>query len=211
MENFIMKILFTRHGESQANILHEISNRGLRHPLTQNGREQAFLVAQKLQDQHISYIYSSPVLRAIETSVIIANRLCVEYEITEGLREYDMGYLEGRADEETWRLWQELFDDWISDQDRERRVQDGENFYDVQKRFVSFINGLIQVHQGTDATLLCIGHGGLYWMMLPLVLENVDAAFIQEHGAFPYASWITSELRQEKLVCLEWNEVPMNI
>ena len=36
-----MRILFARHGESQANRLHEISNRGLRHGLTKAGRWQA--------------------------------------------------------------------------------------------------------------------------------------------------------------------------
>ncbi len=36
-----MRIYLIRHGESQANLLHEISNRGLRHGLTPKGREQA--------------------------------------------------------------------------------------------------------------------------------------------------------------------------
>jgi len=154
-----MKILFARHGESQANLLHEISNRGLKHPLTQKGREQASLLAQKLQDRSIARIYSGPVLRAIETTVIVANHLCVEYEVTEALREYDLGELEGRSDEKTWELWQELFDDWTKYQRWEKRAPGGENFHDVQRRFVHFIDRLIRQYQGTEASLLCIGHG----------------------------------------------------
>jgi len=92
-----MRIYFARHGESQANLLHEISNRGLRHGLTRKGREQAVALAQRLQHRPIAHIYSSPVLRAIETSVILANRLEVDYEITDALREYDCGILEGRV------------------------------------------------------------------------------------------------------------------
>ena len=42
---------------------------------------------------------SSPVLRAIEASVIVANRLDVEYEFVDALREFDCGILEGRIDE----------------------------------------------------------------------------------------------------------------
>ena len=41
-----MRIFFIRHGESQANIRHEISNRGLRYGLTMQGREQAFVISQ---------------------------------------------------------------------------------------------------------------------------------------------------------------------
>src|SRR5512138_1534833 len=131
-----MKLYFARHGESQANIIHEISNRGLKYPLTKKGREQALALARRLETRPVSHIYSSPVLRAIETSVIIANHLGVEYEVTEALREYDMGIMEGRGDEEAWRQWQQLFDDWSRRQLWDQRVEGGENFHDVKNRFV---------------------------------------------------------------------------
>jgi broad specificity phosphatase PhoE len=99
-----MRIYFTRHGESQANLLHEISNRGLRYGLTRKGREQAVTLAHRLQDSPITHIFSSPVLRAVETSVILANRLDLDFEVVEALREYDCGILEGRSDEAGWQL-----------------------------------------------------------------------------------------------------------
>lgn len=205
-----MKIFFARHGESQANLLHEISNRGLRHPLTQRGRQQARTLAEKLEHHSLLKIYCSPVLRAIETAVIVAHQLSVDYEVTQALREYDLGELEGRADEKTWQLWQQLFDDWMKHRHWQRRAPGGESFYDVKNRFVPFINGLIQQYGSTDANLLCIGHGGLYWVMLPLVLTNIDSEFILEHQSFEYASLITSELRSEGLVCLEWNGIQVS-
>lgn len=200
-----MKIIFARHGESQANLLYEISNRGLKHPLTLKGRQQAMTLAHKLRDQNISRIYSSPVLRAIETTVIIANHFGVEYEVTEALREYDLGDYEGRSDEKTWEVWQELFDAWTRDQHRERRAPGGENFYHVQNRFVPFINGLVTQYRHTDTNVLCIGHGGLYWVMLPLVLKNIDRQFILEHPSFGYTSTVVAELRPAGLICLEWD------
>ena len=169
-----MKIVFARHGESQANLLHEISNRGLKHPLTQTGRDQAVLLAHKLKDRSLSYIFSSLVLRAIETTVILANQLCVEYEVTEALREYDLGELEGRSDEKTWEFWQELFDAWTMHKDWDCRAPGGENFYEVQRRFLPFINGLIEQYKDTDKNILCVAHGGLYWVMLPHVFINID-------------------------------------
>jgi probable phosphoglycerate mutase len=106
-----VRIYFTRHRESHANILRQISNRGLAYPLTRRGREQAVALADKLQDCAITRVYSSPLLRAIETSIIIANHLDVAYEVVDALREYDCGIAEGRADEVGWQMWQELFDE----------------------------------------------------------------------------------------------------
>jgi len=205
-----MKIFFARHGESQANILHEISNRGLKHPLTPKGREQVYRLAEKLQNHSISHIYSSPVLRAIETTVILAHQLGIDYEVTDALREYDLGTLEGKGDERTWKLWRQLFDDWTKYRHWQRHAPGGESFYDVKNRFVPFIDRLIQQYRGTETNLLCIGHGGLYWIMLPLVLTNIDTGFILKNQSFEYASLIISELTPEGLVCLEWNGVEVS-
>lgn len=202
-----MKIFFARHGESQANLLHEISNRGLKHPLTQKGRQQALALAHALQNQSITRIYSSPVLRALETTVIVANYLGIEYEVTEALREYDLGDLEGRSDPNVWELWHEQLDAWMKYRRWERRAPGGESLYDVQARFVPFINDLTRQYQDTTANLLCLGHGGLYWIMLPLVLTNIDTDFVSAHPAFEYATTIVAEWQSNTLVCREWHGI----
>jgi probable phosphoglycerate mutase len=201
-----MRLYFTRHGESQANLLHEISNRGLRHGLTRKGREQANALAARLQSKSNARIYSSPVLRAVETSVILANRLDVEYEVVEALREYDCGVLEGRSDEAAWQGWQELFDAWRVHHRWEQRVEGGESFYDIRERFLPFIDGLVKQYGETDSEVVCVSHGGLYHMMLPLVLKNVAPEFIAQHG-FDYTSCIVSEWRAGGLICTDWNGV----
>ena len=40
-----MRIYFARHGESEANLLHVFSNRGVKHGLTARGRAQAETLA----------------------------------------------------------------------------------------------------------------------------------------------------------------------
>ena len=201
-----MKIYFARHGESQANVLREVSNRGLRHGLTRKGREQAVALAHKLRGLPITRIYSSPVLRAIESSVILTDRLSLDYEVVEALREYDCGVLEGRSDETGWQMWKDLFADWVVHRRWERRIEGGESFFDIRERFVPFIEDLVRRYRSSDDGLLCVSHGGLYRMMLPLVLRNVDNDLISRHG-FEYTTCIVSELRPEGLVCVEWNGV----
>ena len=199
-----LKIYFARHGESQANLLREVSNRGLRHGLTRQGREQAVALAQRLQGLSVTCIYSSPVLRAIETSVILANRLDLDYQVVDALREYDCGIVEGRSDQAAWQLWRELFDAWVAHKRWEQRIEGGESFYDIQARFVPFIDGLVSQYGDTEARIACVSHGGVYWMMLPQVLKNVDNELISKYG-FDYTACIVAELRPAGLFCVEWN------
>ena len=49
-----LRIHFARHGESQANLIREISNRGLVHGLTRKGRLQAQALAEVLRGHPIS-------------------------------------------------------------------------------------------------------------------------------------------------------------
>lgn len=67
-----------------------------------------------------------------------------------------------------------------------------------------FIEGLIQSYRDTDTNIACVAHGGLYWMMLPLVLKNVSTELITQYG-FEYATCIIAELRPTGLFCVEWN------
>lgn len=199
-----MKIYFTRHGESQANLLREFSNRGLRHGLTRQGRQQAAALAERLRGLPIARIYSSPVLRAIETSVIVANLLDLDYEVTEALREYDVGVLEGRSDPASWQAWKEVFDAVMIEKRYDARIEGGESFNDIRARFLPFIQGLVRQYGKTDQGVVCVSHGGLYWMMLPLALQNVDLELISRQG-LDYCACVVAELRAEGLVCMEWN------
>ena len=83
-----MRLYFVRHGESTANLLWEFSNSGFKHPLTEKGIEQARAVARSLSGLQVEQIYSSPVMRAVQTAQILAESLQAPLEITEALREW---------------------------------------------------------------------------------------------------------------------------
>ena len=119
----------------------------------------------------------------------------------DALREYDCGALEGRSDEAAWQGWQALYDAWTIHQRWEQSLEGGESFFDVQKRFVPFIDGLIQQFKDSEAQILCISHGGTYRMMLPLVLNNYEEA-LASHG-FGYTTCLVAELRPEGLFSIE--------
>lgn len=199
-----MRLYFVRHGESHANVLRQISNRGLVHPLTRQGRQQAAALAEGRAVLPLTRIYSSPMLRAIETSIILANRLDLDYEVVDALREFDCGIAEGRGDQAAWQMWRDIVDDWRDRKLFDTRIEGGESFSDLRDRFIPFIESLVREYGDTDAGLICVAHGGVYWMMLPIVLKNVDHALIAKYR-IKNTACIVAELRPEGLVCVDWN------
>ncbi|MFM7470408.1 MAG: histidine phosphatase family protein, partial [Nodosilinea sp.] len=98
------KFYFVRHGESEANTLHIIANRDHGYGLTPRGQQQAQTLAAKLQPIVPAAIFTSPLCRAVETAAILSQVLGPPYQITDALREYDCGVLEGRSDPQSWQL-----------------------------------------------------------------------------------------------------------
>lgn len=198
-----MRLYFVRHGESEANVLRIISNRGLRHGLTEKGRAQAEALAGCLAEFPIVSLFSSPVPRAVETAEIVAERLGLPYQIADALREYDRGVLEGRSDEEAWRLHREIAQDWQLRGNHQRRPTCGESFFDIRDRFVPFIEQLTRHDAHAIGDVALISHGGILRLMLPLVLTNVDAAFAERNG-IGHTDCIIAERAPGGLRCVRW-------
>jgi len=201
-----MKLYFVRHGESEANIQHVISNRESPFSLTPRGKGQANALAQNLKNIPITAIYSSPVLRARETAEILSQSLHLSYEVTEALREYDCGILEDKSDEEAWKLHSEIAKDWTVNHNYLRKPEGGENFLDIKKRFIPFIENLANNHLNLQNYILLVSHGGLLQLMLPELLANIDHDFVRSHG-IGHTQCIIVELLKDELVCKQWGEI----
>ena len=198
-----MKLYFVRHGESEANTQHVISNRESPFPLTPKGRQQAETLAEKLKGNPFCTMFSSPVLRARETAEILSAALGIPYQVTEALREYDCGILEEKSDEESWGHHNQYYEDWVLRGQYTNKPEGGECFLDIQSRFVPFIENLTQ--GDGDKNILLVGHGGLFTLMLPLVLTNIDHAFTTSRG-LGNAWYVLARQGADGLVCLRWGE-----
>lgn len=202
----MMQLYFIRHGQSEANLLHEISNRGWKHPLTELGFQQARSLAQSMQGIQLARVFSSPVMRAVQTAEIAAAAAGVPVEVTDALREYDLGVLEGRSDEEAWRLYDEEVAAWLDRRDWDFRVPEGESFNDIRARFEPFIQGLAAQYGQSEAGLALVGHGGTYRLMLPLVLKNIDFDFALAHP-ITNTMIITACAAGSGLRCQRWGDL----
>ncbi len=201
-----MRLYFSRHGESEANVQQIYSNGLGVHGLTEVGRQQAAELAEHLRGIPFAALYCSPVLRAVETAAIVAQELGLTYQIEDGLREYDVGVLEGRTyDRETDRIYWEVTRQWMVEMNWEARIEGGESCNDIAARFMPFIRRLEGQYGGTGANVLLVSHGGTLRCMLPLLLCNVDHAYAL-NASFGYASAIVAERRDGRWVCLRWRD-----
>jgi len=205
-----MKLYFLRHGESTANLRKEFSNDHSKHPLTGKGAIQARAAARDMQGLPIDRIYTSPVLRAVQTARILSDELKAPLEITEALREWSVGIYEGTTDPLGWELHRQVQEYWFERHYYESKIPGGESFYQIQERFVPFISKLMQGSNGSQGNIVLVGHGGLYKAMLPVILNNVDHDFAQRYG-LPYAAMVVAELRPNGLYCLSWCGVKIDV
>lgn len=172
-----MKLFLVRHGESEANILRQISNRGLVHPLTARGRTEAEKLAGSLAGVEITSIYSSPLLRAQQTAEVLAGSAGLDVTVTDSLREFDCGVLEGRSDAEAWHQHSALMSAWADPQQWHRKIDGGESLIEVCDRLILFIEELLARSMPAEVASVLVGHGGIYQCALPFVLANVDASY----------------------------------
>lgn len=198
-----MRLYFVRHGESTANLLREFSNSGFKHPLTEKGVEQAGAVACSLSGLQVEQIYSSPIMRAVQTAQILAESLQAPLEITDALREWNVGIYEGTTDAMGWELHRQVQDDWFIRQKFDSKMPGGESFNDIQERFTPLIDELVRDGRNTNRNIVLVGHGGLYLAMLPTIFKNVNFAFARQHN-FSYTAYAMAETRPDGLYCLAW-------
>jgi probable phosphoglycerate mutase len=200
-----MRLIFARHGESQANVERIISNRDLPHALTETGKIQARALADMLAQRTVNAIYASPILRAQETAQLIGRRLDCTVTTSDALREFDCGIAEGRGDSDAWQMHKNVVTAWNHDQDYDRRIEGGESFNDMVARFKPFVNSLVDEFGASGGNILCVTHGALLMQMLPYLTVNLDRAFVDAHGLGNCVPVLVVD-RRGRLVCTHWGQ-----
>jgi len=198
-----MRLIFVRHGQSEANRLRVFSNRGWRHPLTDKGILQVEMLVGRLAGQGVTRIFTSPLMRAVQSAEIFGEKLNAPVERAEALREYDVGIWEGSSHPAGWEEYRAVNEAWMLRGERERRMQGGESFHEVHTRFAGWLGELVRSYADTAEVLLLVGHGGLYRIMLPEVLVNVSVQFSLDHPLY-YTGYVLAEPGVAGLVCIAW-------
>ncbi len=159
------KIYFVRHGEAEGNALR--ISQDVHTPLTEKGHEQAKVVAKRVAKLGIEKIYTSHMVRAIQTGEHIAEETQVSVAHNELFGEWMTPVsVRGKSfDSEEYRLWREELKK--NHTNREWRYEDAENFSDLEQR----LNNATKFLENDAAnSIIVVSHGKLLRMLLPFIL-----------------------------------------
>ncbi len=150
-----------RHGNTEFNSKDRLQGAQIDAPLTDQGYEDAFFLAQKLKNIKFDAVFSSDLGRAFITAHIIADNLKLTDKIfrIKELREIDYGDLSGES--------RQGITDLPFKKDCKIKAPNGESYLDLQERVVKTIldlsnknykNVLIVSHRGCIRCLLAKIH-----------------------------------------------------
>lgn len=150
-------IYLIRHGECAGNKEKRIRGH-MDFPLNDNGIRQAQALAGALRDKGIQHIYSSPLIRAMKTSEILADAIGCSYEACDGFNNICIGVWENRIKAELAKEVPEMWHTWLTNPE-ELRIEGGETLDEVKDRSLEALKQVITRHCGQ--TIAVVSHRGV--------------------------------------------------
>lgn len=185
----MIRLSVIRHGETTANACNLCQGQQPGE-LSERGKEQVKLLAQKLQDEAIDVLYSSDLKRTLDTAQkIIAYHPGLEIIPDPLLRERFMSSWEGKSLPSGWK-WEDI-------------PEDAETNEDMMNRAVTFISKIMNLHDGKR--VVAVSHGGMIRAFRTLLSGSPLSGFLLWEEA-PNTSISRFELRHhQKFLILDTN------
>jgi len=151
------RIYFVRHGETTWNAQMKIQGHS-DVSLSDRGRGQAKLLAQRLANEKIHCFYSSDLVRASETAKIVAQPHEMDVLTTPALRELNFGIWEGLTVKEIEETYPGQIRSWWTNP-LNVLIPQGETLLEMAERCVNVVKSIIKEHN--NETVLLVAHGGV--------------------------------------------------
>jgi len=152
----LTRLLLIRHGRSVWNAQGRIQGRA-DPPLDELGREQARRLAERLRQEAVVALYTSPLRRAQETADIIGRALDVPVVPDERLQEYDVGDIAGLTWEQVVERYPDVAHRWAEAQE-ELGIPGEEGHGPFRARVVAAFGDIVSRH--ADGPVGVVAHGG---------------------------------------------------
>ena len=180
-----MRIYLVRHGETEWNRARIFQGRS-NLPLNQEGRKQVKALALALKNKPLNAIYTSPLIRALETARLIKvfHPLIPIFE-EKGLIEMDLGEFDGMKAQD----WAEQYPDFRkawNENPASVKMPGGESLKEVQVRAKDTLERITRIYP-PDTTILISSHNFVNLTILCDLLEIPLHRFRelrQENAAF---------------------------
>jgi broad specificity phosphatase PhoE len=135
--------------------------------LSEEGREQARRLAERLSDEKIAAVYASPLGRTVETARILAAPHNLQVQTCEGFREISHGHWEGMKRREV----EEKFPDEMAEWEKDPYTfapEGGESGLAVTARALPALIDLVREHPGEN--VLIVSHKATIRLLLSSLL-----------------------------------------
>jgi 2,3-bisphosphoglycerate-dependent phosphoglycerate mutase len=162
----VTKLFLIRHGQSAGNAEGRFGGHSAT-PLSDLGCEQARLAAAALAKENINAIYSSDLLRAVQTAEPLARMLGIEIVTSTALRERNVGVLEGLTFDESKAAHP---DDYYALVNRNIHhvITEGESYRHLLNRITAELRDILRQHRG-ERIAIFTHTGALCFMTLHLL------------------------------------------
>lgn len=151
-----IRIFLIRHGETDWNMNHQFQGR-IDVPLNQKGRRQAQALALALKNEPLTAIYSSPLVRAMETARLIkVFHPSITISKEAGLIEMDLGQFDGMEAQNWAEQYQDFLKIW-KEAPASVKMPGGESLQEVQRRAIDTLERITKIHPA-GSTLLISSH-----------------------------------------------------
>ncbi len=150
-----MRLILIRHGETSWNRERRIQGCRSNTELSQRGREQAEKLASRLRNQKLDAVYSSPLMRAVDTAQAIARTHGLKVSVDADLREIDAGELDGLSEQDLLSRYKDLWTEWRQGH-AALHLPGGESLEELQNRTWGAIERIMGANP--HGTVAAIGH-----------------------------------------------------
>jgi probable phosphoglycerate mutase len=162
----ITRLLLVRHGATAATEEDRFSG-SMGADLSEQGRWQASRLGERLSEQKIAAVYSSPLSRALDTARIVARHCRLEPVTRDGLREIGHGHWEGRKRDDVERDFAAEYAEWEADPFTFAPLE-GESGLAVLARALPVIREIVTAHAGEQ--VLVVSHKATLRLVLSSLL-----------------------------------------
>jgi broad specificity phosphatase PhoE len=164
-------VLLIRHGQSQGNAEGRFGGHTST-PLSQRGRLQAEATARALASETFNAIYSSDLMRAVETAEPLARLTGLRIDKTDAFRERNVGVMEGLTFEEAATQHPEQYGALLR-RDFDHVLLGGESYRQMLDRASRHLDQAIERHRG--GRIIIFSHTGTICILTLHLMGALDA------------------------------------
>ncbi|MBW8328079.1 MAG: histidine phosphatase family protein [Thiobacillus sp.] len=151
------RICFIRHGETGWNVEKRIQGH-TDIPLNETGRAQALAMAFNAAHHRFHAVYSSDLVRAVETAQVLAQREALDVKLLPQLRERHFGLFQGITAAEGAGLYPQAYAHYVA-RDLDYDFETGESLRRFAERVAGGIDWMVRHHSGQTIAAVC--HSGV--------------------------------------------------